>query len=53
MLKVFAQIRVSFGPQTISCRIEITGYIGYCPHTVTVFTRTMMKDLIYPYYEYY
>ena len=28
-------------------------YIGYCPHTVTVYNRATIKGLIYPYYEYY
>ena len=29
------------------------GYVGYCPHTVTVYNRATIKVLIYLYYEYY
>ena len=28
-------------------------YLGYCPHTVTVYNRATIKGLIYLYYEYY
>ena len=28
-------------------------WVGYCPHTVTVYNRATIKVLMYLYYEYY